>query len=505
LAQLYSETLLTLATGKGKAKFKYNDKVFERAAEWIHKKGAFTPDMLGEQLARDVIDETYRILNTAIESSISHKVPEQLTYALQNNAFIFSGFKAYHSLNEVGLSLTTGKGEIKPFNTFCEDIGKINNKYNHNWLEAEYRHAVRAAQTAAKWDRYAEDGDRYNLQYRTTGDERVRADHQAMDGITLPASDPFWNEYYVPNGWNCRCDVVQVLKDDYETTNSEEALKRGEEATAEKKEQIFRFNPGKKLKLYPDKHPYYKVSDEEAKRIIVKLVEDEAKIKMLEAEIKAIAKNTGWFERGFKQIKSVDLSQEGLNGQTDMNGIITLTTERATLCANGVEKLRAGKKLALKEADAIATLWHEITHNRSKVVPMGLSFEETIYSELANEFVARKTLPEFYAAFGRNIQHKKLMESRESSGYNNTVCCYQALIEITKCDREKVLNDVREHLFTAGYNSQEFGLTDAVFRNLNVKAKGNKAFTLREVSLMVKLCSLQKPEELAEYIKSIIH
>ena len=45
------------------------------------------------------------------------------------------------------------------------------------------------------------DGDRYYLQYRTAGDAKVRPTHAEMAGITLPASDPFWAEFYPPNGW----------------------------------------------------------------------------------------------------------------------------------------------------------------------------------------------------------------------------------------------------------------------------------------------------------------
>ena len=37
-----------------------------------------------------------------------------------------------------------------------------------------------------------EDGDRYNLQYRTANDGKVRPEHATMHGITLPPSYPFW-------------------------------------------------------------------------------------------------------------------------------------------------------------------------------------------------------------------------------------------------------------------------------------------------------------------------
>ena len=51
---------------------------------------------------------------------------------------------------------------------------------------------------AAKWEEFMEDGDRYNLQYRTANDGKVRPEHATMHGITLPPSDPFWEEFTHP-------------------------------------------------------------------------------------------------------------------------------------------------------------------------------------------------------------------------------------------------------------------------------------------------------------------
>ena len=110
---------------------------------------------------------------------------------------------------------------------------------------------------AVKWKEWEQDGDRYDLQYRTAGDDRVREEHAALDGTTLPPSDPFWDSYLPPNGWNCRCTTVQVRKGKYPRSNSEEAIARGAACTAKPKQQIFRFNPGKQEKVFPPKHPYF--------------------------------------------------------------------------------------------------------------------------------------------------------------------------------------------------------------------------------------------------------
>ncbi len=52
--------------------------------------------------------------------------------------------------------------------------------------------------------------------YQTMGDEKVRSFHAALDGLILPADDPFWKDHYPPWEWNCRCMVVGVTEEEYE-------------------------------------------------------------------------------------------------------------------------------------------------------------------------------------------------------------------------------------------------------------------------------------------------
>jgi SPP1 gp7 family putative phage head morphogenesis protein len=53
-------------------------------------------------------------------------------------------------------------------------------------------------------------------QYMTMQDEAVRDSHAALDGIVLPADDPFWASHYPPWDWACRCQVVPISRDDYQ-------------------------------------------------------------------------------------------------------------------------------------------------------------------------------------------------------------------------------------------------------------------------------------------------
>ena len=234
----------------------FNINIWDEVVKWLHEQGKFTPEMLTEEPARNLIGETHRILSDAVNLSITEEVPPELTAQLEQNTYVFSAFKGYHNLKEASLKLTNDKGGIKPFETFKQDVLKVHKSYNVNYLDAEYNFAVQSAQMAVKWADYVADGDRYYLQYRTADDSKVRAEHAALHGTTLPVDDPFWDNYFPPLGWNCRCTAVQVRKDKYPVSDSTTAIQAGERATESKKQQMFRFNPGKEGKVFPSKHPY---------------------------------------------------------------------------------------------------------------------------------------------------------------------------------------------------------------------------------------------------------
>jgi SPP1 gp7 family putative phage head morphogenesis protein len=50
-------------------------------------------------------------------------------------------------------------------------------------------------------------------QYFTVGDDRVRLEHAVLDGFVARADDPVWNKIYPPNGFNCRCIVVALTRE----------------------------------------------------------------------------------------------------------------------------------------------------------------------------------------------------------------------------------------------------------------------------------------------------
>lgn len=238
----------------------------EKAFKVLHKSGKYkVSDLKNTKEYTTFIDETTSVFLDGINEGVQdNEITETLLEALSNDVFLFSALKTHSQLLEASRLLKDENGKIKPFSQFRKDIESIHSGYNQNYLESEYEFAVSSSQMAAQWAEI--DGDRYNLQYRTAGDDRVRKSHESLHNTTLPVSDPFWNKYYPPNGWRCRCIAVEVLKGKYKESDSKKAIEKGDKATTEigkngaNRLAIFRFNPGKQKVVFPPKHPYNKVA-----------------------------------------------------------------------------------------------------------------------------------------------------------------------------------------------------------------------------------------------------
>lgn len=263
-----------MLSGTGGIHLDFSETVFEKAMRLLVSRGNVSLDLLETKEIQGLVREYARLFDLAIEPTLeSGVISPVMAEHLRNDVFVFSGFKTYQELREAASLLLDEKGQVKPFERFYKDITAIKQDYNKNWLEAEYLFATASAAMAAKWKEFEEDGDRYNLQYRTAHDNRVRPEHRVLHGITLPPSDPFWDEFFPPNGWRCRCTVVQVRKGKYPESDSATAIQQGREATYQagkngvNKAAIFRYNPGKQQVIFPPHHPYYEVSESLRKKI----------------------------------------------------------------------------------------------------------------------------------------------------------------------------------------------------------------------------------------------
>lgn len=171
---------------------------------------------------------------------------------LRTNLLTFVAFKNYNQSAEMMKALIDEKGNIRSWSSFERAVIALDEKYNRNWLRAEYNTVTAAAQTAAQWADFERSKHLFPyLIYKTQDDNKVRPAHALLHDVAKHIDDPFWDSYYPPNGWNCRCYILQ--------SRSDQGYVSEPSAYPDDKSHppAFRTNPGKSGKIWNDKHPYF--------------------------------------------------------------------------------------------------------------------------------------------------------------------------------------------------------------------------------------------------------
>lgn len=174
--------------------------------------------------------------------------------AFRRNLWLTSVFKAHSFGQNINAVLFDKEGELVSFDQFRTRALALNREYNVNWLATEYRTAVKSAQDGIKWTKLVDEKSLFPyLEYRSTRDGRVRDEHAVFDGIIKPVDSPFWDTYYPPNGFNCRCRIIQ--RESGPATRTPSNLPPPDSP-------LFEQNVGKTGEPFPtkgkNKHPYFK-------------------------------------------------------------------------------------------------------------------------------------------------------------------------------------------------------------------------------------------------------
>lgn len=209
-----------------------------------------------------------------------------------------------------------------------------------------------------------------------------------------------------------------------------------------------------------------------------------------------------WFENGDLQL--MEETNPGNNGSTWMDGRTYLTKDRLGYVKAALGKIGSKRSADITddEADGMATFWHEITHNRNKRGNMVLTDTQRSYMELANEFVARKTLPEFYKTLGcKETPHPQYITNRNSTGYNRMVNNYNFVIQRLGLDADKVLAAVRKNLYNEVYSDQQTGLRQGLIDGGIKRADGSKV-KISELNKILKYCKDTGQGTLENWLKS---
>ena len=167
---------------------------------------------------------------------------------LKENVWHFSAAKNCSEIVSLSALLTDSQGKVRSFNEFKVEAAKVVDEYQGAWLRTEYDTAINSATLASRWSEFEPDDI---LVFKTAGDSRVREEHRLLDGVAKPKNDKFWDIYYPPLSWNCRCTV--------ETTHSGRITPDADipASAIDGVPKMFQVNFAKKGVLFPPSHPYY--------------------------------------------------------------------------------------------------------------------------------------------------------------------------------------------------------------------------------------------------------
>lgn len=204
-------------------------------------------DIRPSDLDKDLIEQIYNDVSQPVKEEFGqrwvdydYKEPKSLIQKFKKNLWQFSSAKTLAELEYINSLILDKNGRIKPEHQFMQDVKKANILFNRNYLQAEYQTAKRGAQMAHLWNKFLEQKEYYpNLVYRTVGDSRVRPEHAALNGVVKPIDDPFWKTYYPPNGWRCRCTVMNTAEKVSEGTFEDKTVKPEFHGNTALDEEIF--------------------------------------------------------------------------------------------------------------------------------------------------------------------------------------------------------------------------------------------------------------------------
>jgi SPP1 gp7 family putative phage head morphogenesis protein len=191
------------------------NKIIERIAQQIYS-GKFPESQTDPELHQMIGDLLMQGLKDNVKDFDQVTVDqEQLTRWInmqQNNIYKFAMAKSFDEMKAMrDRVIDPDSGKIKPYTEYQQEVTAIDEDYNRNWMATEYDAVVRGTVMGMKWQDIEETKEEKPfLEYVTAGDDRVREEHEELEGTIEPVDSPFWEEFYPPNGWNCRCSVSEL-------------------------------------------------------------------------------------------------------------------------------------------------------------------------------------------------------------------------------------------------------------------------------------------------------
>ena len=111
--------------------------------------------------------------------------------------------KTYSRLREQAVKHTTWQSYKK---SVSEYLGKVNKAH----LQTEFVTLQSSVNNSFNYNEMIDNDTYSSLEYSAVLDDRTRDEHAELHGTIRPKDDPFWDDNYPPNGWNCRCIAIET-------------------------------------------------------------------------------------------------------------------------------------------------------------------------------------------------------------------------------------------------------------------------------------------------------
>lgn len=181
---------------------------------------------ISDNLVNAVRIESARPANAARTADMAYTYNERsdaLQTAMEINLFQFSASKTLAELQELNRIFR----ESKDYRDFERKASEVVGRFNKEWQRTEYDTALAVAEETKNYRRLLRSAKTMPFwEYTSARDARVRYTHRLLDGVILPFNDPRWTKIYPPNGWNCRCTVINRTRNQAKNVDIEEMRRR---------------------------------------------------------------------------------------------------------------------------------------------------------------------------------------------------------------------------------------------------------------------------------------
>ena len=198
--------------------------VFQEALEFLKKKVPMTPDQY-KALEQDMRNQAFTVAGTTRLDMIQD------------------------ILDELKRAMSEGR-TMQDFQKTIKERMKVKGWTGENpyRLETIFRTNMQSAYQAGRYKQMTDPDvvdERPYWMYVAVKDNGTRPSHRALDGVVRRYDDPFWDEWYPPNGFNCRCKVIPL--------SAEAAARRGVKIQSGDLPRTIDKETGEILQMRPDK------------------------------------------------------------------------------------------------------------------------------------------------------------------------------------------------------------------------------------------------------------